>query len=94
MWFWKKYFSIIEKSYFDGSKYDSPNSGISEAIFAYISGIKLGGESKYNNEIIEKPVINNNGDNCSKEKITLICKLIIRLQILWIIFFTIIFFNI
>ena len=90
----KKYISIIEKSYFEGSKYDSPNSGISEAIFAYTSGVKLGGESKYNNKIIEKPIINPEGDICTKEKINLICKLILRLQILWIIFFTIILFNI
>ncbi len=90
----KKYFSIIEKSYFDGRKYDSPNSGISEAIFAYTSGIKLGGESKYNNEKIEKPIINSNGEHCTKDKINLICQLIFRLQILWIILFTIIFFNI
>ena len=89
----KKYISIIEKSYFDGIKYDSPNSGISEAIFAYTSDIKLGGENKYNNEIIEKPIINPNGDICTKEKINLICQLIMRLKILWIIFFTIIFFN-
>ncbi|MDC3095516.1 adenosylcobinamide-phosphate synthase CbiB, partial [Prochlorococcus sp. AH-716-M06] len=52
------YGSIIRRSYLDGKKYDSPNAGISEAIFAYISGIKLGGESKYKNEIIEKPIIN------------------------------------
>ena len=90
----KKYISIVQKSYFDGRKYDSPNSGISEAIFAYISGIRLGGESKYNEEIIEKPIINSNGDVCTKEKINLICQLILRLQILWMIFFTIIFFNI
>ena len=90
----RKYISIIKKSYFDASKYDSPNSGISEAIFAYTSNIKLGGKSKYNDEIIEKPIINPNGDNCSKEKINLICQLILRLQILWIIFFTIIFFKI
>ena len=90
----KKYIYIITKSYLDGSKYDSPNSGISEAIFAYTAGIKLGGESKYNNETIEKPIINPNGDICTKEKINLICKLILRLQILWIFFFTIIFFNI
>jgi len=36
-----EYGSIIKKSYLDGKKYDSPNAGISEAIFAYISGIKL-----------------------------------------------------
>ncbi len=90
----KKYFSIIKKSYFDGIKYDSPNSGISEAIFAYTSNIKLGGESKYNDEIIEKPIINSNGDNCNKEKINIICQLIFKLQFLWIICFTLIFFNI
>ena len=90
----KKYISIIKKSYLDGIKYDSPNSGISEAIFAYTSGIKLGGKSKYNHEIIDKPIINPNGDNCSKEKINVICQLILRLQLLWILIFTLIFFNI
>ncbi len=90
----KKYTSIIKKSYSDGIKYDSPNSGLSEAIFAHISNIKLGGENKYNNEIIQKPIINYKGDICTKEKINLICQLILRLQILWIIIFTIIFFNI
>ena len=90
----KKYIFIIKNSYFDGSKYDSPNSGISEAIFAYITNLKLGGKSKYKNEIIEKPIINLNGETCTKEKINLICQLILRLQILWIIIFTVIFFNI
>jgi len=33
-----EYGTIIKKSYLDGKKYDSPNAGISEAIFAYISG--------------------------------------------------------
>ena len=89
-----EYGSIIKKSYLDGKKYDSPNAGISEAIFAYISGIKLGGKSKYKNEIIEKPIINANGDNCSREKIKLICQLILRLQFLWIIIFVLIFFII
>ena len=89
-----EYGSIIKKSYLDGKKYDSPNAGISEAIFAYISGIKLGGKSKYKNEIIEKPMINANGDNCTGEKIKLICQLILRLQFLWIIIFVLIFFVI
>jgi len=90
----KKYIATIKKSYSDGIKYESPNSGISEAIFAYTSNIKLGGKSKHNNEIIEKPILNPKGDICTNEKINLICRLILRLQILWIIFFIIIFFNI
>ena len=89
-----EYGSIIKKSYLDGKKYDSPNAGISEAIFAYISGITLGGKSKYKNEIIKKPKINANGDNCTGEKIKLICQLILRLQFLWIIIFVLIFFII
>ena len=89
-----EYKSIIKKSYLDGKKYDSPNAGISEAIFAYITGIKLGGKSKYKNEIIEKPIINSTGDNCTEEKIKLICQLILRLQFLWIIIFILIFFMI
>ena len=87
-----EYISIIKKSYLDGNKYDSPNAGVSEAIFAYIIDIKLGGKSKYKNEVIEKPIINENGDNSSREKIKLICKLILRLQFLWIIIFALIFF--
>ena len=87
-----EYGSIIRKSYFDGKKYDSPNAGISEAIFAYISGIKLGGKSKYKNEIIEKPIINANGDDCTEGKINLICQLILRLQFLWIIIFCVLIF--
>ncbi len=87
----KEYISIIKKSYLDGRKYDSPNSGISEAIFAYISGIKLGGKSKYKSKIIEKPIINLNGKSCTGEKINLICKLILRLQFLWITIFVLIF---
>ena len=87
-----EYLSIIKKSYLDGKKYDSPNAGISEAVFAYISGIKLGGKSKYKNELIEKPIINETGDNCTGEKIKLIFQLILRLQFLWIIIFVFIFF--
>ena len=86
------YMKIIKNSYIDGKKYDSPNSGISEAVFAYISDIRLGGSSKYNNRIINKPIINPNGQICTGEKINLICKLILKLEFLWIIFFILIFF--
>jgi adenosylcobinamide-phosphate synthase len=87
-----EYMSIIKKSYLDGKEYDSPNAGISQAIFAYVSDIKLGGESVYKNEIIEKPIINISGENCTGMKIKLICKLILRLQFLWIIIFVLFFF--
>ena len=88
----KQYKSIIKKSYHDGKKYESPNAGISQAIFAYSVGIKLGGESTYNDLIISKPIINSKGESCSAYQVDMICKLILKLQFLWIIIFILIFF--
>ena len=85
------YFNLIEKTFYEGRKYESPNSGISEAIFAYIANIKLGGENKYPEKTILKPLINDKGNKCNRNAITHICNLIIRLEFLWFIFFSFIF---
>jgi len=86
------YLNLIEKTFSEGGKYESPNSGISEAIFAYIANIKLGGENKYQEKIIFKPILNYKGNKCNRSAITNICNLIIRLEFLWIIVFSLIFF--
>ncbi len=86
------YFNLIEKTFSEGRKYESPNSGISEAIFAYVANIKLGGENKYQEEIILKPLLNEKGNKCNRNSIMHICNLIIRLKFLWLIFFSLIFF--
>ena len=85
------YSSIIKKSYLDGKKYASPNAGVSEAVFAYVCNIKLGGISIYNNKIVEKPIINSNGNTINSEKVNLICKLILMLQFFWTVIFVLIF---
>lgn len=85
------YFSTIRKVFSDGSKYESPNSGISEAIFAYLVNIRLGGENEYANGISIKPEINREGNPCSHYSIEHICQLIIRLEIMWTVIFTLIF---
>jgi len=69
------------------SKVDDIHSATNESIaFAFLP--------KYKKEIIEKPIINSTGDSCTGEKIKLICQLIFRLQLLWIIIFVLIFFII
>ena len=88
------YFHIMRKVFSEGSKYASPNSGISEAIFAYLVDIRLGGRSKYSDGFTVKPKLNSKGNKCSQIAIEKICKLIIRLQIVWTIIFTLIFFVI
>ena len=88
------YFSLVEKAFNDGSKYESPNSGLSESIFAFIADIQLGGKNKYRNNIIFKPLLNKGGTNSDINSIDKICKLILRLQFLWITIFSLIFFLI
>jgi len=85
------YFNLIEKTFYEGQKYESPNSGISEAIFAHVVNIQLGGENKYQEKIIFKPRLNYKGNKCNSKSITHICNLIIRLEFLWLIFFSLIF---
>ncbi len=88
------YFNLLEKAFNDGQKYESPNAGISEAIFAYIANIQLGGENKYQEKIILKPLLNDKGNKCCGSSITHICNLIIRLELLWLLVFSLIFFII
>ena len=86
------YFNLIENTFSEGRKYESPNSGISEAIFANIANIQLGGENKYQEKIIFKPRLNVKGNKCNRNSIKNICNLIIRLELLWLIVFSLIFF--
>ena len=86
------YFNLVKKTFSEGRKYESPNSGISEAIFAHIANIKLGGENKYQESIVLKPILNDKGNKCNRNSTTHICNLIIRLEILWLILFSLIFF--
>jgi len=86
------YFSLIEQTFYEGRKYESPNAGISQAIFAFIANIQLGGENKYEGKVMLKPILNYKGNKCNKSSIIHICNLIIRLEFLWLIVFSLIFF--
>ena len=86
------YFYLIKKTFSEGQMYESPNSGLSEAIFAYIANIQLGGRNKYQEKIIFKPTLNFKGNKCNSNAITHISNLIIRLELLWLIVFSLIFF--
>ncbi len=88
------YFSLVRKAFNDGSKYESPNSGLSESIFAFIADIQLGGKSKYRDKIILKPLLNKGGTQSNSNSIEQICSLILRLQFLWLTVFSLIFFLI
>ena len=84
----RNYFYIIKKVFHEGNKYESPNSGISEASFAYLTNIKLGGINEYPEGLVKKPIINSDGENITSHSINKICGLILRLQILWVLIFS------
>ena len=88
------YFYLIKTTFYEGRKYKSPNSGISEGIFALIAGIKLGGKNIYRSKLVLKPILNYRGGKCTSKSIEYICQLIIRLQLLWIIIFSLLYFII
>jgi len=87
----KKYFDIVRKVFEEGLRYESPNAGISEGIFAHIANIQLGGENIYPNGVVIKPILNSQGEECSFNSVEIIKNLIFRLLLLWIFLFTIFF---
>ena len=87
----KRYFSIIRTVFEEGKKYESPNAGISEGVFAYVADVQLGGENIYANGVVKKPILNSLGAKCSTNSIKKIINLIFKLLLLWVFLFTLIF---
>ena len=81
---WFKAPSIIRAAWKDGVKDISPNSGLSEAIFAYCADIRMGGINKYKSHYISKPILALQAPPASKESIKKILRLYPRLEIFWI----------
>ena len=82
----------LKKVFQEGKKYESPNSGISEAIFAFSLNIKLGGENIYPEGAKNNPIINVKGQECNTASINDICELILKLQLLWTFIFGLIYY--
>ena len=87
----KNYFNLIQTVFEEGHRYESPNAGISEGIFAHVANVQLGGENIYPNGVVKKPILNSLGEKCSFNSVEIIKNLIFRLLLLWIFLFSIIF---
>ena len=82
---WSSTPMIIKKAWIDGSKDESPNSGLSEAIFAHCFQIRMGGLNKYSQGIKEKSILAKHAPEATNTSIKEILKKIFHLQLLWII---------
>ncbi len=83
-------FKIIGDSWKDGIADSSPNSGISEAVFAYCAGVKMGGVNYYKGKKKLKPIIAKSYPIANIISVKKILSLSLRLELAWIIVFSLI----
>tara|TARA_Y100001968_G_scaffold116859_1_gene106252 strand:+ start:22425 stop:23351 length:927 start_codon:yes stop_codon:yes gene_type:complete len=76
---------LIKNAWFDGSKDSSPNSGLSEAIFAHCLEIKMGGENFYQSKKVIKPILARKAPPADINSIKKILRAILRLKLTWVI---------
>ena len=80
-------FKTIKDSWKDGIIDSSPNSGISEAIFAYCAEVKMGGVNYYKGQKRLKPIIANTYPKASINSVRKILVLSLRLELVWLLGF-------
>ena len=80
----------ISQAWKDGVADPSPNSGISEAIFSYCAEVRMGGINYYKGKKKIKPIIGKYFPIASIDSIKRILNLILRLQLAWILGFSLI----
>ncbi len=75
---------IINNAFIDGRKDPSPNSGLSESIFAYCCGITMGGLNVYQGKEKLKPKIASHEPKPSIRSIEKLLNLILNLELFWL----------
>ena len=75
---------VVKKSYKEGKKDLSPNSGLSESIFANCGSVRMGGINKYQNKFISKPILAREGQMPNKESVFKLQELSLRLETFWL----------
>ena len=83
-------FKTIRDAWKDGIVDSSPNSGISEAIFAYCAEVRMGGVNYYKGQKKIKPIIAKTYPMASINSVKKILSLSLRLQLAWILVFCLI----
>ena len=76
--------TTIKQAWKDGIVDSSPNSGISEAIFAYCAEVKMGGINYYKGKEKIKSIIAESYPKASEDSIKRILNLSIRLEFVWL----------
>ena len=86
----QSFFKTIRSSWKDGILDSSPNSGVSEAIFAYCAEVRMGGVNYYKGVKKIKPIIAKSFPEANINSVKKILNLGLRLQLAWLVGFSLI----
>ena len=82
---WTQWAQRVQAAERDGSADPSPNAGRSEAIYAHCIGIQLGGNNRYGERLVQKPVLGAGQPTANAQLVRAVLKASIRLEVLWLI---------
>lgn len=81
---WNQWPRLVRAAERDGSSDPSPNAGRSEAIYAHCIGICLGGDNRYGDRIVHKPVLAAGSPQASPSDVKDVLSATTRLETIWI----------
>ena len=81
---WLRWAQRVQAAERDGAADPSPNAGRSEAIYAHCIGIQLGGENRYGERLVQKPVLAAGQPSANLALVRGILKASSRLEIFWL----------
>ena len=81
---WTQWVQRVQAAERDGSADPSPNAGRSEAIYAHCIGIQLGGENRYGERLVQKPVLGAGQPTANVPLVRAVLKASSRLEIVWL----------
>ena len=81
---WSRWAQRVQAAERDGATDPSPNAGRSEAIYAHCIGIQLGGENRYGERVVQKPVLGADQPTASVGLVRRVLNASSRLELLWI----------
>ena len=81
---WTRWAQRVQAAERDGAADPSPNAGRAEAIYAHCIGIQLGGENRYGERLVQKPVLGAGQPTANASLVKAVLNASGRLEILWL----------
>jgi adenosylcobinamide-phosphate synthase len=76
--------AVLSAALQDGAADPSPNAGVSQAAYAHVAGVQLGGSNRYGSEIRSKPLLAKGQPQADAAAVRRMLELSQRLALLWL----------